>query len=98
MEQAMFRVLRLRPLLRQHVRGKELRSALLDEPVMVGGEHMISSPAVRTSGVRRRGRHGVMVVGSLTTGGQERRECFTQPQRPKNIHGCIAARSICFGV
>src|SRR5581483_12074816 len=51
-KETMFRILWFCPFLRQHLRSKKLRSALFDEPVMVSREHVISSPAIQTSGMR----------------------------------------------
>jgi hypothetical protein len=74
-----FRVFRLRPLLRKHLRGVELRCSLLDLVVPVGHEHAVGSPAVFARGVRRRVWQGVVVVRSFAAGGEKACEGITQP-------------------
>ena len=52
-EQAMLRIFRLGPLLRQHLGRKELRRALLDQVIVARRKHVICAPTVRTSRVGR---------------------------------------------
>src|SRR6266478_5961867 len=79
MEKAMLSILRLRPLLRQHLRRKKLRGALLDEVVMVGCEHMICSPTIPTRGMRRGVRQCMMVVGGFPPSRKKCGKGFSQP-------------------
>src|SRR5579864_3333779 len=77
--ETMFSIFGLGPLLRDELRGEELRCGLADLVMFVGHEKVIRAPAIGAGGMGRRVRKVVIIMSGLAARGQESAKRIGQP-------------------
>src|SRR5215469_6313367 len=92
----MLRITLFCPLLGHELCGEELRRTLANVISLIHHEHVVRSPAVRTSRMRWRIWEVVIVVCRLATSSQETAERIRQPQCSKDVDGSFATMRVGF--